>query len=77
MKRVLATRDVNRQTMQQYILDEVESVEILGPGRTPLRRGTREFTWYVRDGVHVRSPVRFDGVAIGEEDRKKYEDRWL
>ena len=45
MKRALATRDVNRQTLQQYILDEVESVEILGPERTPLRRGTREFTW--------------------------------
>jgi hypothetical protein len=77
MKRVLATRDVNRQTMQQYILDEVEAFEILGPGRTPLRRSTREFSWYVRDGVHVRSPVRFDGVAIGDEDRRKYEDNWL
>ena len=31
----------------------------------------------MRDGVHVRSPVRFDGVAIGDEDRRKYEDRWL
>jgi hypothetical protein len=77
MKRALATRDVNRQTMQQYILDEAESFEILGPGRTPLRRSTREFSWYVRDGVHVRSPVRFDGVTIGDEDRRKYEDDWL
>jgi hypothetical protein len=77
MKRALATRDVNRQTMQQYILDEEESFELLGPGRTPIRRSTREFSWYVRDGVHVRSPVRFDGVTINDEDRREYEDRWL
>ena len=60
MARVLARRDVNRQTLQQYILDDDETFEILGPGRTPLYRGHREFAWYVRDGMHVRSPIRFD-----------------
>ena len=77
MARVLARRDVNRQTLQQYILDDDETFEILGPGRTPLHRGRREFAWYVRDGMHVRSPIRFDGVTVGEEDRRKYEDNWV
>jgi len=77
MARVLARRDVNRQTLQQYILDDDETFEILGPGRTPLYRGRREFAWYVRDGMHVRSPIRFDGVTVGEEDRRKYEDNWV
>jgi hypothetical protein len=77
MARVLAKRDVNRQTLQQYILDDAETFEILGPGRTPLHRGRRDFAWYVRDGMHVRSPVRFDGVTVGEEDRRKYEDNWI
>ncbi len=42
----------------------------------PVYRQKREYAWYVRDGLHVRSPVRFDGVAVGDEDRKKYEDDW-
>ena len=77
MAKVLARRDVNRQTLQQYILDDLETFEVLGPGRTPLHRGKREFSWYVRDGMHVRSPVRFDGVTVGEADRRKYEDDWI
>ena len=64
MAQVLARRDVNRQTLQQYILDDIETFEVLGPGRAPLHRGRREFSWYVRDGMHVRSPVRFDGVTV-------------
>jgi hypothetical protein len=77
MARVLARRDVNRQTLQQYILDDTETFEILGPGRTPMVRGRREYAWYVRDGMHVRSPVRVDGVTVGEEDRRKYEEDWI
>jgi hypothetical protein len=37
----------------------------------------REYTWYIRDGVFVRSPVKFDGVTLGEDQRRKYEDEWL
>ena len=77
MEKVLARRDVNRQTLKQYILDEAEEFEVLGPGRWPLHRTRREFTWYVRDGVHVRSPLRFDGVGVGQEARDRYEREWL
>jgi hypothetical protein len=77
MEKVLKRREVNRQTLEQYILDETEGFEVLGPGRMPVYRQKREYTWYVRDGLHVRSPVRFDGVAIGDEARKQYEDEWI
>ena len=43
----------------------------------PVYRQKREFTWYVRDGLHVRSPVRFDGVTVGDDERKEYEDDWV
>ena len=77
MKKVLARRDVNRKTLEQYVLDETEAFEILGPGRFPLHRTKREFTWYVRDGTHVRSPVKFNGVSVGPTDRDRYEANWL
>ena len=76
MEKVLKRRDVNRQTLQQYVLDETEQFEVLGPARMPVYRQKREYAWYVRDGLHVRSPVRFDGVAVGDEERKKYEEEW-
>jgi hypothetical protein len=77
MEKVLARRDVNRVTFNQYVLDETESFEILGPGRQPLHRRNRDFTWYARDDMHVRSPVRFDGVTVGESDRRTYEQDWI
>jgi hypothetical protein len=77
MEKVLKRREVNRQTLQQYVLDETEQFEVLGPARMPVYRQKREYTWYVRDGLHVRSPVRFDGVGVGDKERKEYEDEWL
>ena len=62
MVRALERRDVDRQVLSDYVLDEVEVFEVLGPGRVPYARMRREYTWYVRDGVHVRSPLRYDGV---------------
>jgi hypothetical protein len=77
MEKVLKRRELNRQTLEQYVLDESEQFEVLGPARMPVYRQKREFTWYVRDGLHVRSPVRFDGVTVGDAARKEYEDTWV
>ena len=77
MATALQRRDVDRQTLSDYVLDEVESFEVLGPGRVPYARMKREYTWYVRDGIHVRSPLKYDGVPIPEADRRAYEDRWI
>ena len=77
MEKVLARREVNRKTLNDYILDETETFEILGPGRYRLHRSQRDFTWYVRDGMHVRSPVKFDGVTVDADAREKYEANWI
>ena len=77
MQKVLERREFNQQTLRQYILDETEAFEILGPGRWPLYRTKREFTWYLRDGIHVRSPLEFNGVSIGPEERDRYERNWV
>jgi hypothetical protein len=77
MAQALQRRDVDRQTLSDYVLDEVENFEVLGPGRVPYARMRREYTWYVRDGIHVRSPLKFDGVPIPEAERRAYEERWM
>ena len=77
MARVLARRDDNWRKLQQYVLDEEETAELLGPGRARLYGMRRDYTWYIRDGVFVRSPVKFDGVALSEAERRAYEDEWL
>jgi hypothetical protein len=77
MATALQRRDIDRKTLSDYVLDEMESFEVLGPGRVPFARMRREYTWYVRDGIHVRSPVKFDGVPIAEAERRAYEERWV
>src|SRR5688572_9499174 len=77
MAKVLARRKVNQEALKDYVLNDVEQFDAIGPGEVALFRGKREYIWYVRDGVHVRSPVRFNGVTIGPAERKEYEDKWL
>jgi hypothetical protein len=77
MAQVLARRDDNWKKLQQYILDEQERAEFRGPGEMLLWGEKREYVWYLRDGFFVRSPVRFNGVTIGERDRERYERDFL
>jgi hypothetical protein len=77
MQQVVARRDENWKKLQQYILDERETFDLRGPTRLPVWGQQRDYTWYIRDGFFVRSPVKFNGVAIGEAERKKFEDEYL
>jgi hypothetical protein len=77
MQRVLLRRDENWRKLHDYILSETETFSIDGPGQLPLNGFRREYAWYVRDGYLIRSPVRFDGVAIAEAERRKYEQDWF
>jgi hypothetical protein len=77
MAQVLTRRDDNWRKLQQYLLDEHERAELLGPGKTRLYGMARDYTWYIRDGIFVRSPVRFDGVTLGEDERQRYERDWI
>ena len=76
MVKALLRRDIDRKTLSDYVLDEVETIEVLGPGRTPFARLRRDYTWFVRDGFHIRSPLKADGVPIPEDERRAYETRW-
>ncbi|MBY0497487.1 MAG: hypothetical protein K2Y23_25060 [Cyanobacteria bacterium] len=77
MEKVLARRDDNWKKLQQYVLEEKEGFDLTGPGRFPLWGMRREYTWFIRDGIFVRSPVTADGVKLSEADRRKAEDQWL
>jgi hypothetical protein len=77
MAQVLARRDENWTRLQQYVLDERERARVAGPAGARLFGLDREYTWYIRDGVFVRSPVRFDGVTLSESERQAYERRWI
>ncbi|MEI6244937.1 MAG: hypothetical protein WCQ64_07810 [Acidobacteriota bacterium] len=73
MKKVLARRDDSWKKLQQYILNERDVVELRGPGQLPVWGERREFTWFLRDGYFVRSPLTVNGVKIGDAERVKYE----
>jgi len=77
MQQVLARRDENWKKLQQYVLDEREVIALTGPARWSLWNERREYTWFVRDGFFVRSPVKANGVTVGEADRRKYEEEYL
>src|SRR5262245_35683744 len=77
MQRVLSTRDDNWRKLQQYVLDEREEVQLDGPSRTSIWGERREYTWYIRDGFFVRSPVKVNGASISESDRRKNEAEHL
>lgn len=77
MERVLARRDDNWTKLQQYVLEEKEAFDLTGPGGLPLWGMRREYSWFIRQGIFVRSPVKANGVALSEPERRKAEDEWL
>lgn len=77
MEQVLARRDDNWKKLQQYVLEEREVFDLAGPGGMPLYGFRREYSWFIKQGIFVRSPVRADGVKISEADRRKAEAAWI
>lgn len=77
MARVVARRDENWKKLQQYILDESVTLQVTGPGGIRIYGFDHEYTWFIRQGYFIRSPLKMDGVRVSEEDRAKYEQRFL
>jgi len=77
MEQVLDRRDENRLARRQYVFDELERFTVTGYDGEVYDTFTREYIWYRRDGVFVRSPVRIDGVTPSEADWRRYEADWL
>ncbi len=77
MEKVIARRDENWKKLQQYILDERERFQLTGPDGGRIYGFDRDYTWFIREGYFIRSPLKVDGVRISEDDRAKYERRWM
>ena len=77
MKDVVARSDDNWKKLQQYILDEREEIVLNGPAGLRLWGEQRDYTWFIRDGFFIKSPVKANGAAVGEADRRKFEDAYL
>jgi hypothetical protein len=77
MERVIARRDENWKKLQQYVLEERETFQLTGPDGSRLYGFDRDYTWFIRQGYFVRSPLKADGVRISEADRAKAEDAWI
>lgn len=75
MAQVLQQQGENAERGLDYVFDERAEGRMTGPDGEGLI--PRDYTWYARDGVFVRSPIRVDGVAIGAEERRAYETMWL
>src|SRR5207237_295211 len=63
--------------LQQYILDEREETILNGPGGLRLWGEQKDYTWFIRDGFFIKSPVKANGATVGESDRRKFEDEYL
>jgi hypothetical protein len=51
------------RSLQQYVLEEREDGQLIGPGRDAVvRHARRESIWFPRDGRFVKSPLRINGV---------------
>ncbi len=77
MKAVIARRDENWKKLQQYVLDEEDRIDVRGPGQAPLWGERRDFTWFIREGYFVKSPLKVNGVTVSESDRQTFEADFL
>ena len=77
MRQVLARRDENWKKLQQFVLDEHEKIDVMGPTLVPLVGQRRDFRWYIREGYFVRSPVSYNGIAVSDSERQEFEDDFL
>ena len=77
MAAVVARRDDNWKKLQQYILDERERVQVVGPGGVRLYGMVHDYRWFVKDGYFIRSPLVANGVTIGDDERRRREAEWL
>ena len=76
MQQVLQRRAESWKTLQQYVLQERETFEVTAAAGARLYGFRREYAWFPRDGLFVRSPLTADGVAIDEAERRREEERW-
>ena len=76
MKLVLDNRYTSWRRLGDFTVRHVLTVELEAPLEVPFSGFRREYEWYVRNGVAVRSPMRVDGLDIDEDERRDAENDW-
>lgn len=77
MDEVVRRRDDNWKKLQQYILTEKQKVTVTGPEGLRIFGFSREYSWFVKDGFFVRSPIVMNGVTVSDRQRRDYEAQYL
>jgi hypothetical protein len=77
MGRVLLKRDENWKKLQQYVLEERETMEVKAFDGRRIYGFNREYQWFPREGFFIKSPLTADGVRIPDDERVRQEARWL
>ena len=77
LRRKVAAKRITTGEAPQYILDEKQTLLVTGTGGMRIYGAQKEYRWFPREGFFVRSPTRIDGVAIGDAERRREEDRYL
>ena len=77
MEQVLANREVNWDSIYDYVFSEEERLRIRGPEIAALQSFDHEYVWYVREGYLVRSPMMVNGAEINAEERQQAEAEWI
>jgi hypothetical protein len=77
MHQVLAKRDENWKKLQQYVLDEHERIDMMGPALVPMMGQRRDYRWFVKKAIScgARSPSMASPVP--DSERRKSEDDFL
>jgi len=77
MRSVVVRSDDNWKKLQQYIFDERDEIAFNGPGGGRLWGEQRDYSWFIRDGYFIKSPVKVNGATVNEQERRKFEDAYL
>ena len=77
MKAVVVRSDDNWKKLQQYVLDERDEIVLNGPGGVRMWGEQRDYTWFIREGYFIKSPVKANGAEVSEDVRRKFEDAYL
>lgn len=78
MRKAIETRSKDWDKRYDYVFREVEELKISGDiGDAPFAGFVKEWSWYVKDGYLVRSPISVDGMPVSDEERERSERRWI
>lgn len=77
VERALARRDSSWKMLPQLVLDERADIEMTGPSGARLFAQRSDYTWFPRDGIFVRSPLRINGRAVTDAQRQTEEAEFI